>query len=187
MYQKPWGWHSPCRKPSTALTHSESVSPEVHTRSLRWPGLSLITPICSCCKAFTWTISAPGVLCPRFWEMTDGFKVQLKTTLEVTCTCLLCCAAYINFRAVKTCKLPNSRLSSLCRLLLTALLICGSHLSLRYSSPYSAASATCSEEKGGQRALTAPRRRHPGQRVLLWWRRRWRRRPGGCWKPWDKA
>ena len=187
MYQKPWGWHSPCRKPSTALTHLESVSPEVHTRSLRWPGLSLITPICSCCKAFTWTISAPGVLCPRFWEMTDGFKVQLKTTLEVTCTGLLCCAAYINFRAVKTCKLPNSRLSSLCRLLLTALLICGSHLSLCYSSPYFAASATCSEEKGGQRALTAPRRRHPGQRVLLWWRRRWRRRPGGCWKPWDKA
>ena len=85
--------------------------------------------------------------------MADGFKVQLKTTLEVTCTCLLCCAAYINLRAVKTCKLPNSRLSSLCWLLLTSLLICGSHLSLPYSSPYFAASATCSEEKGGQRAL----------------------------------
>lgn len=53
-----------------------------------------------------------------------------------------------------------------------------------HPSPDPAASAVCSEERGGQRALTTPRRWHPGQRLLLWWRRRWRRGSGMFLKSW---
>lgn len=157
----------------------------------RWPCLSLTTPICL--ESLPGPFLLPGVLCSRFWEMTDWFKVQLKTTIEFSCNCPLCSAAYINLRDVKTCELSYSHLSglqgsgALCQLLLTAFLTCGSYLSLPHSSPDSADSATYSEEKGSQRALTAPRRGHPGQHLLLWWRRRWRRRPGGCLKPREKA